>query len=125
SKGRSGLDQTLEDRRPSDLYESVVATKDGRHIWINYTYTPLRDAKGKITALVRVTSDVSTVKAVEQMKNDFVSIASHELRTPLGVINSYLNLFLHGQLGELTESQKTYIKRVFDASDDMSALVED
>lgn len=125
SMGRSGLEQTMQEQRPSDLYEAVVATRDGKHIWVNYTYTPLKDAKGNINTLVRVTSDVSTVKAVEQMKNDFVSIASHELRTPLGVINSYLNLFLHGHLGELTESQKMYIQRVFDASDDMSALVED
>ncbi len=125
TKGRSGLHQTLEDERTSDLFEAIVATKDGRHIWINYTYTPLKDAKSVTTALVRVTSDVSTVKAVEQMKNDFVSIASHELRTPLGVINSYLTLFLNGQLGELTADQKTYMQRVYNASGDMSALVED
>lgn len=124
-KGRSGLHQTLEDERTSDLFEAIVATKDGRHLWVNYTYTPLKDAKGTTTALVRVTSDVSTVKAVEQMKNDFVSIASHELRTPLGVINSYLTLFLNGQLGELTDDQKTYMQRVYSASGDMSALVED
>src|SRR5690606_34650875 len=58
-------------------------------------------------------------------KNDFVSIASHELRTPLGVINSYLTLFLNGQLGNLTEDQKVYMQRVYNASGDMSALVED
>lgn len=125
SEGRSGLHQTIEENRTSDLFEAVVATKDGRHIWVNYTYTPLKDAKGLTTALVRVTSDVSTVKAVEQMKNDFVSIASHELRTPLGVINSYLTLFLNGQLGSLTEDQKMYMQRVYHASGDMSALVED
>ena len=124
-QGRSGLDQTLEEMRPSDLFEAIVSTRDGRHIWINYTYIPLKDPKGKTTALVRVTSDVSTVKAVEQMKNDFVSIASHELRTPLGVINSYLTLFLNGQLGQLTEDQRTYLQRVYHASGDMSALVED
>jgi PAS domain S-box-containing protein len=123
--GRSGLEQALEDSRPSDLFEAVVATKDGRHIWVTYTYTPLRDPKGEITALARVTSDVSTVKAVDQMKNDFISIASHELRTPLGVITSYLTLFLNGQLGDLTDEQKVYVQRVFNAGSDMSALVED
>ena len=125
TKGRSGLHQTLEEDKTSELFEAIVATKDGRHIWVNYTYTPLKDAKGTTTALVRVTSDVSTVKAVEQMKNDFVSIASHELRTPLGVINSYLTLFLNGQLGDLTDDQKVYMQRVYNASGDMSALVED
>src|SRR5690606_15906854 len=46
NKGRSGFMQTLEEGRTSDLFEAIVATKDGRHIWINYTYTPLKDAKG-------------------------------------------------------------------------------
>jgi PAS domain S-box-containing protein len=123
--GPSGLYQTLEERRPSDLFEAVVETKDKRHIWVNYTYTPLWDGHGEMIGLVRVTSDVSTIKTVEQMKNDFVSIASHELRTPLGVINGYLNLFLGGQLGELTPDQLTFLERIYHSSSDMSALVED
>ncbi len=123
--GRSGFDQVLQDRRPSDLFETVVETKDHRHIWINYTYTPLMDPKGELIGFIRVTSDVSTVKAVDQMKNDFISIASHELRTPLGVINSYLNLFLNNQLGPLTDDQRVFIQRIYNSSGDMSALVED
>lgn len=123
--GRSGLYQTLEERRPSDLFEAIVETKDRRHIWINYTYTPLWDGNGQMMGLVRVTSDVSTIKTVEQMKNDFVSIASHELRTPLGVIMGYLNLFLAGQLGTLTRDQQTFMERIYHSSADMAALVED
>ncbi len=123
--GPSGFYQTLKQRRPSDLFEAVVETKDKRHIWVNYTYTPLWDGNGKMIGLVRVTSDVSTIKNIEQMKNDFVSIASHELRTPLGVINGYLNLFLNGQLGTITQDQRTFIERIFHSSTDMSTLVED
>jgi PAS domain S-box-containing protein len=123
--GRSGLYETLEEKRPSDLFEAVVETKDKRHIWINYTYNPLWDGNGQMIGLVRVTSDVSTIKTVEQMKNDFVSMASHELRTPLGVISGYLNLFLAGQLGPLTQDQQTFLERIYHSSADMSALVED
>lgn len=123
--GPSGLYQTLEERRPSDLFEAIVETKDKRHIWINYTYTPLWDGNGHMLGLVRVTSDVSNIKTVEQMKNDFVSIASHELRTPLGVISGYLNLFLGGQLGELTQDQQTFLERIYHSAADMAALVED
>jgi PAS domain S-box-containing protein len=123
--GRSGLYQTLDERRPSDLFEAIVETKDKRHIWINYTYTPLWDGNGNMIGLVRVTSDVSTIKTVEQMKNDFVSIASHELRTPLGVIMSYLNLFLAGQLGPITDDQHMFMERIYHSSADMAALVED
>jgi PAS domain S-box-containing protein len=123
--GLSGLYQTLREQRPSDVFEAVVETKDKRHIWVNYTYTPLWDGSGNMIGLIRVTSDVSTIKTVEQMKNDFVSIASHELRTPLGVIMGYLNLFLAGQLGDLTNDQQTFLERIYHSSADMAALVED
>ena len=123
--GPSGLYQTLHEKRPSDVFEAVVETKDKRHIWINYSYTPLWDGNGNMIGLIRVTSDVSTIKTVEQMKNDFVSIASHELRTPLGVIMGYLNLFLAGQLGPLSQDQLTFLERIYHSSADMAALVED
>lgn len=120
-----GFEWVLHQGRPSQIFEALVNTQDNRHIWVNYTYTPLRDSQGQITGYIRVTSDVTQVKVVDQMKNDFISIASHELRTPLGVINSYLNLFLANQLGPLTDDQKIFIQRIYGSSSDMSALVED
>ena len=57
-----------QERRPRDIYIST---------------TPLRDAEGRVTGAIGVYQDISALKNVERMKDDFFSMATHELRTPL------------------------------------------
>jgi signal transduction histidine kinase len=57
-----------QDRRPRDIFIST---------------TPLRNAEGRVTGAIGVYQDISALKNVERMKDDFFSMATHELRTPL------------------------------------------
>jgi len=41
------------------------------------------------------------IKEVDQMKDEFISIASHELRTPLTVTKGYLSMILEGTFGKI------------------------
>ncbi len=43
-----------------------VRRRDGDHIWIEMTYTPLRDSDGKVTRLLAVMHDISEMKEKEQ-----------------------------------------------------------
>ncbi len=45
-------------------------------------------------------------RAVEGVKNEFLSLASHQLRTPATNVRQYLGLVLEGYLGELTTEQR-------------------
>lgn len=53
---------------------------------------PVRAANGTITGAVAVFRDITQMKQLEQMKDEFVSIAAHELRTPLTAIKGYAEL---------------------------------
>ena len=65
------------------------------------------------------------LKELDQMKDDFVSVASHELRTPMTAIKSYLWLALDGRGGKLTEKQKYYLDRAYISTDRLIKLVND
>ena len=55
--------------------------------------------------------DISEVRALEQLKSDFVATVSHELRTPLTSIRGYVELLLED--GEtLTGDQRQAISEV-------------
>lgn len=53
---------------------------------------PVRAGSGAITGAVAVFRDITEMKQVDQMKDEFVSIAAHELRTPLTAIKGYAEL---------------------------------
>ncbi|PPK72577.1 PAS domain S-box-containing protein [Methylobacter tundripaludum] len=60
----------------------------------------LIDGRRMFTGLAR---DISERKAMEQLKNEFISTVSHELRTPLTSIQGALGLILGGATGDLPE----------------------
>ncbi len=65
------------------------------------------------------------LKALDKLKDEFVSLASHELRTPMTAIKSYLWMALAGKGGVLTEKQKYYLDRAYNSTDRLIKLVNE
>jgi signal transduction histidine kinase len=65
------------------------------------------------------------LKELDQMKDDFVSVASHELRTPMTAIKSYLWMALAGKGGKLSKKQAFYLERSYTSTDRLIKLVND
>src|SRR3989344_2570056 len=65
------------------------------------------------------------LKEVDELKDEFVSLASHELRTPMTVIKSYVWMLLNGKMGELNQNQKIYLERTFSSTDGLIKLIND
>jgi signal transduction histidine kinase len=63
------------------------------------------------------------LKEVDQMKDDFVSMAAHELRTPLTVIRGYANL-LKG-MKDIPEAHQRDIEMIDASARDLAFLVDD
>lgn len=66
------------------------------------------------------------IKEVDQMKDEFISMASHELRTPLSSIKGYVSLVLEGTFGKIVnpEMEKSLV-RVMASTKRLEELVED
>lgn len=69
--------------------------------------------------------DITERKAVEKLKNEFVSIVSHELRTPLTSVTGSLSLIQSGALGALPEKVAPLIKIAQANSERLVSLVND
>ena len=65
------------------------------------------------------------LKALDELKSEFVSVASHELRTPMTSIRSYLWMALNGKGGELNEKQKYYVERSYNSVIHLMRLIND
>jgi PAS domain S-box-containing protein len=81
-RGETVTDQVLIVRR--------VDTGEDR--FLICSSAPVRAGGDAITGAVAVFRDITEMKQLDQMKDEFISIAAHELRTPLTAIKGYAEL---------------------------------
>jgi PAS domain S-box-containing protein len=85
-------------------YENDLTFIDGSFHSLSVTYIPHIDReRQKIIGFFALTSDISERKAIERIKDEFISVVSHELRTPLTSIHSSLKILATGKLDPLSE----------------------
>ena len=65
------------------------------------------------------------IKEVDQMKDEFISMASHELRTPITVIKGYVEMVLEDTNSGLSADAKENLNIVNTSSDRLASLIED
>jgi signal transduction histidine kinase len=65
------------------------------------------------------------LRALDEAKDDFISMASHQLRTPLTSVKGYLSMVLDGDTGEINPTQQQMLKQAFFSSQRMVYLIAD
>jgi signal transduction histidine kinase len=85
-----------------------------------------------ITLQEKVTEATREVKktnrkliALDEAKDEFISMASHQLRTPLTSIKGYISMMLEGDLGKVSPQQEQALKEAFGSSQRMVYLIAD
>jgi signal transduction histidine kinase len=75
------------------------------------------------TRKLRKTND--KLRALDEAKDDFVSMASHQLRTPLTSVKGNISLVLDGDAGAITKLQRQLLDQAFASSQRMVYLIAD
>lgn len=65
------------------------------------------------------------LKALDETKDDFISMASHQLRTPLTSIKGYISMVLEEDAGTVNDVQKKMLEQAFTSSQRMVYLIAD
>jgi signal transduction histidine kinase len=65
------------------------------------------------------------LRALDEAKDDFISMASHQLRTPLTSVKGYISMVLEGDTGDISPAQKQMLKQAFFSSQRMVYLIAD
>lgn len=63
--------------------------------------------------------------ALDQTKDDFISMASHQLRTPLTSVKGYVSMVIEGDVGKVTKQQKKLLDQAYVSSQRMVYLIAD
>lgn len=70
-------------------------------------------------------SSNAQLKHLDQVKDEFMSMASHQLRTPLTSIKGYLSMVLEGDAGTVNPQQERLLLEAFNSSERMVRLIAD
>lgn len=65
------------------------------------------------------------LRHLDEVKDEFLSIASHQLRTPLTSVKGYISLVLDGDAGKINDQQRHLLEEAFTSSQRMVHLIED
>ena len=65
------------------------------------------------------------LKELDQRKSEFLLIAAHQLRTPLSGLKWALNMLIEGQVGPVSDAQKTLLKKSYEGNERMIGLVNE
>ena len=83
----------------------------------------LQDKVDDATRQLRRTNE--KLKALDETKDEFISMASHQLRTPLTSVKGYLSMVIEGDSGKITASQHKLLDQAFISSQRMVYLIAD
>ena len=76
------------------------------------------------TGLLIVMHDVTELRRLERMRQEFVSNVSHELKTPLTAIQAYADTLLDGAI-EDPDNSHLFLTRIVEQSDRLQELIQD
>ena len=72
---------------------------------------PYIDRAGRNVGTITVLHDITTLKRMDQIKSEFVSMVSHEIRSPLNSVLAQMQIILDGLAGEVTPRQQEILGR--------------
>ncbi len=70
-------------------------------------------------------SSNAQLKHLDEVKDEFMSMASHQLRTPLTSVKGYISMVLEGDAGKVSPQQDKLLTEAFKSSERMVRLIAD
>jgi signal transduction histidine kinase/DNA-binding response OmpR family regulator len=120
--GAPGL---ADDIRRALTGESFSSVMDSYERVFETHFSPLLNPDGTVAGAIGVAVDISEKRAVEKLKDEFVSVVTHELRTPLTSIRGSLGLLASGLLSAEPEQAQRMLEIAKVNADRLIRLIND
>ena len=104
----------LDKEKPTQYHE--ISLNDNRIFSAQYTNI------SNVGAVITM-QDISHLKELNRLKDNFVHTVSHDLRSPLTAVLGYAELL--ERVGQVNEQQREFIRRINASVQDITALIND
>jgi PAS domain S-box-containing protein len=117
--------RALREGRSIQQILSYYDSAEERSFWSYIKSQPIFNEEGQAHLVVNVLVDMSEQQALEQRKNEFISMASHELKTPVTSLKGFTNILQRRLTRQGDEQGLHYLSRMDVQLDKLTALISD
>ncbi len=103
---------------------SYTMLSGSANIPVSSCAAPLTNASGQLIGSVEIIRDISRLKALEQEKEDFVSMLSHDLKAPITAVVGSVDLVREGRLGPVNADQREYLESSMESCAEMVEMID-
>ena len=96
---------------------------DGQSISLLVNAAPLRAPNGTIESVILVYQDITRLKQLERVREDFFTMMAHELKTPLANIRAHLSALLVNDFDWSREEQFAYLQTADEQVDRLVGMI--
>jgi PAS domain S-box-containing protein len=136
---------TAFDARVPFSMEYRLRRFDGTYHWMTDNGVPRFSNKGEFLGYIGSCNDIDEARrgkelqrmntllkkqraqlvAINNAKDEFISIASHQLRTPASAVKQYIGLLMEGYVGDLSDMQLKMIHAAFESNQRQLSVIDD
>jgi|AntRauTorckE6833_2_1112554.scaffolds.fasta_scaffold09664_2 two-component system phosphate regulon sensor histidine kinase PhoR len=106
------------------LENDIVMFSGGKEISLQVHGTPLLEQDGSTIGVLIVFNDMTRLRRLERMRQDFVANVSHELKTPITAIKGFIETLLDGALDDRVETER-FLHIVERQVERLNVIIED
>ncbi|HEY2853937.1 MAG TPA: PAS domain-containing protein [Gemmatimonadaceae bacterium] len=121
---RTAFDKLFATGEPYELDLELVRP-DGSTRWVSAHGEAVRDEKGEIIAVDGTAADITHVKALQRMRDEWTSVIAHDLRQPIGIIAMASDFLPEIHAGQMNEKERDFMDRIRNATNTLARMVDD
>lgn len=103
--------------------EYLMRTAGGALVPVLVNAAPVRGSDGRIVGATSIVQEISKLKELDQLREEWASIIAHDLRQPISAITLSADLLSHVHQGELPEREAKVIARIKETGRRLSRMV--
>ena len=120
---RNALQSVLRDGRPHET-EMEIKRPDGTTRWLAARGDAVRNERGEIVAVAGTAQDITELKDLQRLRDEWTSVMAHDLRQPIGVITMAASALPEVHTAS-PDKESELVARIASAAKGLARLVDD